>query len=124
MKKIILTLATLLLTVTASAGTSDIGSADQNSKKYEYPYVYDCKQSIGNKNRVITVLSKTEVAITSGDRVATWSANYEGQETMDFQYLNHDVYMKISKSMMKEGAKSGQFSADNALEVFNCKLRK
>ena len=35
MKKIILALATLLLTVTASAGTSDIGSADQNSKKYE-----------------------------------------------------------------------------------------
>ncbi|OFZ29324.1 MAG: hypothetical protein A2622_07870 [Bdellovibrionales bacterium RIFCSPHIGHO2_01_FULL_40_29] len=36
MKKIILALATLLLTVTASAGTSDIGSADVNNRKYEY----------------------------------------------------------------------------------------
>ena len=109
MKKMITVLSLLLASSTVLAS---------------YPYVYNCKQTVGKKSRVITVLSNTVVAIAAGERVVTWTANYEAQETMDFQYLNNDVYMTISKSMMKSGSATGQFSADNALEVFNCKLKK
>lgn len=109
MKKMITVLSLLLATSTVLAS---------------YPYVYNCKQSINKKSRVITVLSDKVVAIASDENVVTWTANYEAEETMDFQYLDNDVYMTISKSMMKNGARTGLFSADNALEVFNCKLRK
>ncbi|OFZ29325.1 MAG: hypothetical protein A2622_07875 [Bdellovibrionales bacterium RIFCSPHIGHO2_01_FULL_40_29] len=86
MKKIILTLTALLLTVTASAGTSDIGSAD-GTKRFECKLLdYNIKIAVTD-NRIIKYVTNGELG--AGQNLTPVSTSADGLTEYSFPFYDY-----------------------------------
>lgn len=85
-----------------------------------YPFIYKCMQPTGKDIRILTITGPDSMTITKGTSITPWKSNIDGGDTLDFQYLSNDVYMKVSKNMMLSGSSTGIFVRDKAIETFEC----